>query len=1035
MQSYRAVDAALVRATVRSGQPPASPWPDANDPARAETARGWLVQAWERAEVAEAVGFASPALASRVADVLAGRDLPPAQLRRVITSVARYLVRMRGRATPFGAFAGVAPLRFGAACAAPLGRADQLRAKADARWLAEVIARLESCAEVRRRLPVQVNSLVAVRGDRLVVPWAPHASRAARGASAVVSVRRSRAVETVVELARSPMRGGDLLGKLSAELPQASTERLEKMLAELIACGLLISGLRPPATSRDGLAHLLARLDAIDAAGIGEVSALVEELRGIHAELALIGKAREEKPVRRRMRALSGVVEQPMMVDLRIDGSMTLPQAVADEAAGAADALARATPHPAGDPRLRDFHTRFVERYGVGALVRIDELIDPTHGLGFPPHYADDEDRTGLDPRLSHRDERLLALAQQAALDGAREVELSEGFLDQLTVHAPVRPRPAPHVELCAEVHASTVADLNHGAFRLAVRGVSRSGLALSGRFVDLLPAGDQQRMADQYGRLPTTVDGALAAQLSFPPRYPKLENVARAPRLLPTVLSLAEHREPADDDLGLDDLAVTTDGDRLYVVSVSRQCVVEPVVVNAAARRAWPPVARLLVDIARSGTAAVSPFAWGAASVLPFLPRVRYRRSVLCPARWRIDAPALPAPGAPREEWTRTVALLRDRLGLPAWVSVGDADRLLRLNLDEAMDVDLLRAHLDQATRSAESVTIAEAPTPADHGWSDGRPHEIVVPLAAARPSAPAPAIVTRVATAAAPLIGTEHGVLPGGQVLFAKLYGDPTHINAVLTGRLSRLLTELGHPTWWFIRYRHPRSHLRLRFHLHPEHYGPAVAALGAWAAELRRHGLTGDLDLSTHRPEIARYGPGEAMDAAHELFTADSAAAVAQIRALAAARDIYPRALTAASMINLAAAMTGGRSVGMRWLLDRRPSRTVGALPREAVRQAIHLADPADDYTALRSVAEGELIAEAWQNRHRAAARYAASLARTPDAPAPETVLVSLLHMHHIRAVGIDADGERITDRVARAVALAWSARSNTPRGGER
>jgi hypothetical protein len=81
------------------------------------------------------------------------------------------------------------------------------------------------------------------------------------------------------------------------------------------------------------------------------------------------------------------------------------------------------------------------------------------------------------------------------------------------------------------------------------------------------------------------------------------------------------------------------------------------------------------------------------------------YRRSVLCPARWRVPAGALPTSGTPHEEWARALMVLRDRLGLPAWVSVGDADRQLRLNLDEPMDLALLREHLDQAAAVGESA------------------------------------------------------------------------------------------------------------------------------------------------------------------------------------------------------------------------------------------------------------------------------------------------------------------------------------------
>jgi hypothetical protein len=188
-------------------------------------------------------------------------------------------------------------------------------------------------------------------------------------------------------------------------------------------------------------------------------------------------------------------------------------------------------------------------------------------------------------------------------------------------------------------------------------------------------------------------------------------------------------------------DLAATADTERLYVVSLSWRRVVEPTLANAAALHAVPPIARLLFEIPRARSAALAPFAWRIAACLPFLPRIRYGRSVLIPARWRILSRQLPGADAPWPVWHSAMTALRERLRLPASVQVGTADRRLRLNLDEAMDLDLLRAHVDGA---GEATLVWEAPTASDHGWFAGRAHEIVIPLASTTPAVPAPAIVT---------------------------------------------------------------------------------------------------------------------------------------------------------------------------------------------------------------------------------------------------------------------------------------------------
>jgi len=69
--------------------------------------------------------------------------------------------------------------------------------------------------------------------------------------------------------------------------------------------------------------------------------------------------------------------------------------------------------------------------------------------------------------------------------------------------------------------------------------------------------------------------------------------------------------------------------------------------------------------------------------------------------------------------------------------------------------------------------VTLTEAPTAADHGWCHSRAHEVVIPMASTAAPARAPAVVSRAGPL--PLIGPEHGLMPGSSVLYAKLYGNP--------------------------------------------------------------------------------------------------------------------------------------------------------------------------------------------------------------------------------------------------------------------
>lgn len=434
-------------------------------------------------------------------------------------------------------------------------------------------------------------------------------------------------------------------------------------------------------------------------------------------------------------------------------------------------------------------------------------------------------------------------------------------------------------------------------------------------------------------------------------------------------------------------------------------------------------PLLRFLCEISSACLAACAPFSWGAASRLPFLPRVRYRRSILSPATWALSATDLPGPAAPWRGWVSSLAAWRGRFRVPATISLGEGDRRIRLDLNEPAHLHLLRAEVDRSGHT----TVREAPDPSVFGWIDGRAHEIVIPLAVpaatARPAARVPAWSGQV-------ISREHGHLPGAsEWLYATLYTHLDRQTAILTRHLPTLLSAWDNqPQWWFLRYHDPQQHLRLRIRLRGAGaFGETAQRVGAWAAGLRRLGLIGQVQLDTYYPETGRFGGGVAMAAAESVFAADSAAAIAQLTCTGRRGGPHQHALIAASLADLAISFTGSLGDGMRWLIDHVSKTPIPASARAVRDQAIRLANPHDRWATLRAVPGGEDITSAWAKRRAALSAYRDTLVASGQT-APEVVLPDLLHLHHVRMVGPCPDTERACAHLARAAALSWTFRTH-------
>ncbi len=668
---FQAADAALIRAAAYPQDLTLPAWPDLTMD-RPDEWLGWLREVWALPEFAAAVGQAAPHLATQVIRAVSHEPMERRRLRRLVEATVRYLLRWTTRATPFGRFAGVAPVELGPRAAVRWGERHHAVARPEDRFIAEHTAGAERDLPTLRTVAVMTNTLGYARGGVWVLPCA----RAENDRMWDVEIDVTAPVRMAVETAASPIAFGELAARVADTLSggiKDKTAEAERLLAALVNAGVLLSAVRPPMTVTDPAAHLARHIDLPDPG-------------------------------------------DQIAVDLRIDCSVTLPPAVISEAECAASALVAVA---ARLPGWAAYRRAFIERWGPGAAVPLREVLNV---LGFPAGYRGSPRR---DPAgFTARDALLAELAQRTALDGCAEVVLDEELIGRLRGDDD-RP-PVPHTELRFILAAATPRDLDAGAFTLTVVSGARHAGVAAARFLHLLTPGELERFRSAYGGLPTAMPGADIVQLSGPPLDVRLATVARTPGLLPVLPVGDFHPDP---QWTLADLAVAGDGQRLWLVSGTSGRPVEPLLVNCVLlANLQQPLLRFLTEIWTAWAAPCARFDWGHARCLPFLPRVRRGRCILHPARWIIPQAALPGRTATWPQWRAAWAQYRERHRLPREVLLGD-DVRLRLDLDENPHLAVLRRHLDRHA----SAVITEAPEPS--GWIDGRPAELLLTLTAAPP------------------------------------------------------------------------------------------------------------------------------------------------------------------------------------------------------------------------------------------------------------------------------------------------------------
>lgn len=397
---YRAADAAMIRAAAYPRGLTLPAWPDLTADRPHEWLR-WLEEAWTLPGFAAAVTPAAPGLAAQITRALADEPIRPPRLRRLVEATIRYLLRWTTRATPFGHFAGVAPVELGPRASVRWGERHTPVTRPSGSFVAEHAAAAERDLPTLRAAAVMTNTLGYARGGKWVLPCA----RTANNRMWDVEIELTAPVRAALEAAASPIAFHDLAAKVACEL-SGDTAGAERLLAALVNAGALLSAIRPPMTATDPAAHLARHIDLPDPGD--QVDA-----------------------------------------DLRLDCAVTLPPAVIRAAEDAASALVAVAPQL---PGWAAYRRAFIERWGPGAAVPLREVLNV---LGFPAGYRGSPHREAA--RFTPRDALLTELAQRSALDGCAEVLLDDDLIDRLRGDDD-RP-PIPHTELRFTLAAATPAD------------------------------------------------------------------------------------------------------------------------------------------------------------------------------------------------------------------------------------------------------------------------------------------------------------------------------------------------------------------------------------------------------------------------------------------------------------------------------------------------------------------------------------------------------------------------------------------------
>ena len=277
------------------------------------------------------------------------------------------------------------------------------------------------------------------------------------------------------------------------------------------------------------------------------------------------------------------------------------------------------------------------------------------------------------------------------------------------------------------------------------------------------------------------------------------------------------------------------------------------------------PPSVRFVAEIGGWQSGPMTGFDWGVAENFPYLPRVIFRRSILRPAQWRVDATTDLGIG-----W-------RQSFNVPRHVYLTQKDNRLLLDLDNNEHLDELFAERASIVRNGSFVLQECIPTQKD-AWVVSGPDryvaELTIPLSARQEARERDELIFP----SSDFSESDRCKSLDSEWVYLKLYCQWDLQDLLINEWLDALIAKVGNEKidrrYFFIRYSDPDAHIRLRIKRSDcSHEDSLPRYVSAWADNLVRNKLCTDYTFAVYERELERYGGVQGMALVERLFLLDS------------------------------------------------------------------------------------------------------------------------------------------------------------------
>ncbi|QNK62329.1 lantibiotic dehydratase [Pedobacter sp. PAMC26386] len=792
--------------------------------------------------------------------------LSTAQKDKFYATITKYYVRMMSRSTPFGLFAGCSAIEINnSSNHIILNKHISRRTRLDMGFFICLSNYILSLPYVGSRIRYHTNSSAYILGDE--IRYLEFKYLNGKKTYQLSSVQKNSYLLKVLDLCR---KNKHTLSELVTVIldEHLDVESVESFINELIEIQFLVNEFEPAITGQDPISYLIRTIEKLvqETPVNKDIEELDSWLRELYKHIALLDLDNNQivnyenviSIINQRVVYNDETETNKFQVDYAINCMGTIPS-FEKALMEAANVIAIFTP-ALENSSLKIFKNKFLDRYG-DLQVPILEALDVDYGIGYKASSTDklisdivndlsfnSAAEEKKDFTWNNTQRFLFEKWKSANKENNYQIEITDQDLLQITCGKIKNNYPQSFSIMFRSVKQQLVIESIGGS----------SAVNLIGRFTGL--------NQDLYGLAQEIVnaeeknnpDITFCEIVHLP--QDRVANILMHPPLLKYEIPyLSQSTAEEGKTLHLADIFLSVENDRIILNHKDVQNQLIPRLSNAHNySKNSLPLYNFLADLQSQDLQNSIHFSWD--NLLPglgFYPRVVYKNVVIYPLTWKLYKSQYSQLNiSEKKELPEQFKAFAAQLQLPQLFLLKDGDNELLVDINNIYTVDAFIL----AIKNKESIVLREfifdkESSPVKDKEGNGFYNQMI--LSVINNSNTIPLTVT-----GETLNHIKSEFTLGSEWLYYKFYCGEKTADTILLQSITSITEELIKnkliDQWFFIRYKDPNNHLRVRFHLkNTQQLAAVIGIIQKQISSFQQEKYIWNTQTDTYKRELKRYG----------------------------------------------------------------------------------------------------------------------------------------------------------------------------------